>query len=131
MAKLPLSVLKISIIIFVPLVFGTGGKAIAQNYFGAIAYSAATGSHGYSFDYGSKEAAERAAVNACEQFAASGDCAPLVWFKNACGALAVANNGAAGSGWGSDRTLAERYALESCSDVGGGCRIVRWVCTTR
>jgi hypothetical protein len=105
--------------------------ALANDYYGAIAYSRSTGSHGYSYDYATSQAAELAALRGCESYSGTGDCQSLVVFQNACGALAQAANNAAGSGWGVDRTTAERYALESCSEVGSSCRVVRWVCTSR
>ena len=53
-----------------------------------------------------------------------------VWFRNACGALAVGADGY-GSGWGSSRKSAEGQALQSCRRYSGGCAVIRWVCTTR
>lgn len=103
--------------------------ALAQNYYGAIAYSEQTGSHGYSYDYSSQRGAESSAVGECERYSKSGDCQVLIWFRNACGALATASNGAYGSGWGVNRGVAEQYALQSCGS--SGCRVIRWVCTTR
>jgi serine/threonine-protein kinase len=113
----------------VPLVGFMSPQALAG--FGAIAYSDITKGHGYSYDYATRGDAERRALKECE-FASrmAGDCRVLVWFQNACGALATARNGAAGSGWGSTRPLAHRYAMQSCMNYGGrGCRVVRMVCT--
>ena len=53
-----------------------------------------------------------------------------VWFRNACGALAIGFDGY-GSGWGTSRKLAESYALQSCQRYSGGCWVVRWVCTSK
>lgn len=105
--------------------------AANQNYYGAIAYSTATGSHGYSYDYSTAQAAQNAALRYCENYSGTGDCKSLVVFKNACGALAQTPNNSAGSGWGVDRPTAESFALESCSQFGPHCKITRWVCTTR
>ena len=103
------------------------GEAAADNY-GAIAYSPGTGAHGWSIDYGSREAAESVALQNCRKHA--GDCTVPIWFRNACGALAVGPSGY-GSGWGTDRSLAERYAMQSCRKHGRNCQIRRWACTTR
>ena len=104
------------------------GTVAAQNNYGAIAYSPSTGAHGWSYDYGSRAAAEDVALSACRRHA--GDCLIPIWFRNACGALAVGSNGY-GSGWGSNRRLAENFALRSCRQRTGGCWIKRWACTTR
>ncbi len=101
------------------------------NNYGAIAYSSATGSHGYSYDYSTAQAAQNAALRYCENYSGTGDCKSLVVFKNACGALAQTPDNSAGSGWGVDRPTAESFALQSCSQFGPNCRITRWVCTSR
>lgn len=113
------------------LAFAHLPEARAQTYYGAITYSEATGTHGFSYDYSSRAGAESRAVNECENVSGRGDCFVLVWFRNACGALAESYDGAYGSGWGGDRAIAEQYALQSCSQYGRGCSITRWVCTTR
>lgn len=116
----------------VPAAMAVGAtQALAVDYYGAIAYSEATGSHGYSYDYTSQPAAENRAVQECEAYARSGDCQVLLWFRNACGALATAPNGAYGTGWGINRSIAEGYAVETCSAYGQGCVPIRWVCTSR
>ena len=103
-------------------------QAAAQDNYGAIAYSPSTGAPGWSFDYGSRAAAENVALASCRKHA--GDCVIPIWFRNACGALAVGSNGY-GSGWGTSRKLAESYALQTCRKNTGGCSIRRWACTTR
>jgi serine/threonine-protein kinase len=100
----------------------------AEEYFGAIAYSPSTRAHGWAYDYTSRKDAERRAMERCGRHAR--DCVLPVWFRNACGALAVGFDGY-GSGWGASRKLAETYAIQSCNRYSGGCEIVRWVCTTR
>ena len=84
------------------------------NRFGAIAYSPSTGVHGLSNDLGSQEEAEKAALNSCAQRAR--DCKVPLWFRNACGALAVGPNGF-GTGWGVDQGVAESYALKSAPNI--------------
>ncbi|MEZ5800215.1 MAG: DUF4189 domain-containing protein [Nitratireductor sp.] len=76
---------------------GGAGSACSKQ-FGAIAYSPNTGAHGYSYDYSSRGEAETYAMNECRKYA--GDCRVAIWFRNACGALAVGNIGGWGSGWG-------------------------------
>ena len=98
------------------------------NRYGAIAYSAATGAHGWSYDYASREEAERVALATCAQYAA--DCSVPLWFQNACGALAVGPAGF-GTGWAINQTLAETYAMGVCGQYSTNCAVRRWVCTTR
>ncbi|BAW97053.1 serine/threonine-protein kinase [[Synechococcus] sp. NIES-970] len=97
--------------------------------FGAIAFSEATGEYGYVIDVASQAEAEQAAVDDCEFFAESGDCRALVWFQNACGAIAMGPE-AYGSGWGADVATAEAAAVDVCSDFGSGCAVVDSICTT-
>lgn len=103
------------------------GAALADNY-GAIAYSQSTGSMGWSYDYASRRQAEDVALQNCRQHAS--DCHVPLWFRNACGAIAVGENGF-GTGWGTDRGLAESYALDTCRKYTSACSVRRWVCTTR
>ena len=99
-----------------------------EEYFGAIAYSPSTRAHGWAYDYASRADAERRALAKCSRHAH--DCFVPVWFRNACGALAIGFEGY-GTGWGASRKLAETYALQSCQRYSGGCRVVRWVCTSK
>ncbi|QCS48547.1 DUF4189 domain-containing protein [Picosynechococcus sp. PCC 11901] len=99
-------------------------------FFGAIAFSEATGEYGYVIDVPTQAEAEQAAVEDCEFFAASGDCQALVWFRNACGAIAMGPE-AYGSGWGADIESAEAAALDVCSDFGSGCEVVDSICTSQ
>ena len=104
------------------------GPAAARDNYGAIAYSPSTKADGWAYDYASRAAAEGAALSNCRQNA--GDCTVPIWFRNACGALAVGSNGY-GSGWGSNRRRAETYALSTCRKNTSGCSVKRWACTTR
>jgi uncharacterized protein DUF4189 len=100
----------------------------SEQYYGAIAYSPTNRAHGWAFDYPSRSAAERRALAQCGRHAK--DCTVPVWFRNACGALAVGLDGY-GSGWGSSRRSAEGQAVQSCRRYSGGCAVIRWVCTSR
>jgi hypothetical protein len=103
------------------------GPVLAQDYFGAIAYSQSTGAHGWAKDHPSRETAERAALSACAENA--NDCRPLFWFKNGCGALAVDASAKAGWGWGTTQKLADAEAVKACRKQAKGCKIRRQVCT--
>lgn len=102
------------------------GTQRSRNNFGAIAFSQASGSVGYSYDYASSDDAARSAVNSCGQ-----DCRVVIWFGNACGALAVGSGQAYGSGWAGTQNDAENIAMNSCSANTSNCRVVRWICTSR
>jgi serine/threonine-protein kinase len=102
--------------------------AAARDQYGAIAYSSSTGATGWAYNHRSRGAAEGAALANCRQHAS--DCTVPVWFRNACGAIAVGFDGY-GTGWGNNRQLAESYALKTCRDFTTGCLITRWVCTSR
>jgi len=129
MFKKVLQVLQVLVLIAFLLVI-SNQEVLAADYYGAIAYSPRTGSYGYSYDHYTQREAENAAHKACENYARSGDCEALVWFKNACGALAVGDSGY-GSGWGTDRYTAESYAINSCSKYSGNCKVIHWNCTTQ
>jgi serine/threonine-protein kinase len=112
----------------VPMV-AVSAAASAEDLYGSIAWSRSTQDKGYAWNYSNRAEAERRAVDECNSVSGSSDCTALVWFRNACGSIAESRDNSAGTGWGSTRALAERYALESCSGVGQGCTITRTVCT--
>lgn len=103
--------------------------AFAQNYFGAIAYSPKTGAHGWAKDHPSREAAERAALAGCRKYA--NDCRGVVWFRNACGALATGLKREYGSAWGETQAAADSEALKLCAKYSKTCTIKQRVCTAR
>ena len=85
----------ISVVSFVAIVVAAFSLYPAEaraDLYGAIAYSSSTGRYGHSYDFGSRSEAEDYARSKC----GSGDCAIKVWFKNACGALAVGRRGGTG-----------------------------------
>lgn len=93
--------------------------------FGAIAYSSSTGKTGNSWNYSRSADAHNAALASCDQ----DDCKVAIWFKNACGALAVGNNGCWEAHWGVSRSDAENKSLNSCSQRCSDCKIISWACT--
>lgn len=105
-------------------------SASAQDYFGAIAFGTQNGAYGYSYNYSDRNQAEQKAISQCQDHGGNG-CQVAVWFRNACGALARSGTTGYGSGWGSNRNLAEQYAMESCGKHNSSCSIVEVVCTDR
>jgi hypothetical protein len=102
-------------------------EGAAYDNYGAIAYSKNTGAWGTSYNFSTRSAAESHALRRCGR----GDCRIIVWFKNACGALAVGDNGAFGWGWAGSRATAEAIALTECSARARGCHVRCWACTDR
>ncbi|APB33310.1 serine/threonine protein kinase [Gloeomargarita lithophora Alchichica-D10] len=98
--------------------------------FGAIAYNNEDGSYGYGFNFTDRAGAEARAIQECARVAQGKTCEVLVWFQNACGALAKDGRNNAGSGWGDTRALAQEKAVASCRTVGGAdCAVVETVCS--
>ncbi|MFS8048581.1 DUF4189 domain-containing protein [Rhizobium sp. BR 314] len=95
--------------------------------FGALAYSRSTGSYGSSHNYSTRADAEDEALSNCSSYA--DDCRIVVYFRNACGALAVGSRRGFGYGWSARRGEARYTALANCRENDRGCRIVNWTCS--
>lgn len=111
------------------LAFGLGVApqgAAAQSY-AAIAYSPPTGQWGWARNYRSRAGAENAAMAQCRGAAGRG-CRVVIWFRNACGALATGPRGY-GSGWASRQAQANANALASCRQHSRNCQVRVRVCT--
>ena len=106
-----------------------GTEARAQDAYGAIAFSQSTGAHGYSYDYGSRAAAEQAAMAGCRKH--GGGCKVVTWVKNGCTALAVGSRRGYGTAWAANQNVAQRAAVANCARHDGNCSVLRWVCTRR
>lgn len=117
------TVSKLKWVLVMVMVFATASQA--RDYYGAISYSSSTGYYGYSYDYSSKWQAIRTARRKC----GARDCVDALWFRNACGALALAGRGGYGTGWGTTRSRARREALRSCHRYNRSCYIQKVVCT--
>ena len=115
------------------LLFGTlalmsyTAAAVADDHYGAIAYSTDNGKYGYTYDYGTLASAEADALRNCS----AASCQVVLWFKNSCGALAIGNGYAYGAAWANNRGDAETSAMTFCSQNGTGCNIAQWVCTSQ
>jgi hypothetical protein len=104
----------------------SGSMASAENHrFGAIAYSKSTGRFGSSWQVPNQFDAEERAVSACNR----PDCRPVVWFKNGCGALARARNGAIVYAWSGSITDAKLRASNRCTAQWGSCKLICSVCS--
>jgi serine/threonine-protein kinase len=109
---------------------GSYANCSARNYFGAIAYSTTSGAYGYSYDYPTRSEAEARAISECRTRGSG--CEVVIWYRNACGALATAPNGARGWAWAATRKKAQNSALEYCRNHGGDdCGVLCWSCATR
>ncbi len=117
----------------------SAGASPPNKDWGALAFSSPHASiFGWAVDYSSKEAAERAALDACNSKEARANghrsCRVHEWFHGECGALAVhpAADGTVDKyGWAhaASRSAAELAAMQACQSNGGtACRIEVWAC---
>lgn len=106
------------------LISNTVFAQLPDNY-GAIAITPDGESWGYSFDYPTREQAEKRALEEC----GLSNCRVQVWFKNACGAVARNEEGKLGWAWADTRKQAEAEAVAACGT--GTCQVHTWACTTR
>jgi serine/threonine-protein kinase len=95
--------------------------------FGAIAFSSQSGAHGYSHNYSSRAGAEQRALSGCRNNGRG--CRVVIYFHDACGALAVGDGNGSGYSWGASRREAERRALSNCNGYTSSCEVVRWICS--
>lgn len=98
---------------------------IDEDSYAAIAYSPSTGQYRCAYNYGSRGAAERAAVAACK----ASDARIVCWVNNGFCALALGDErGCWGVGWsygdGASTREATGNALEECRKRTSGARIV-------
>jgi serine/threonine-protein kinase len=98
--------------------------ALAQNW-GSIAYSPSSQTAGRSYNWPSQEDAEISALNYCGR----SDCEYAISFQNACGAVAVGDNGGWAGGWDYDDASAQLAAIANCSAYDVGCDVVSWQCS--
>jgi hypothetical protein len=109
--------------------FVWASDAAARDYYGAIAYSNTTGAYGYSYDYASRGQAEERSMAECTKRGSG--CKVVLWFRNACGALATGRNFGYGFAWATTRGESEQVALRYCGKYTSECKVAAWVCTTR
>jgi len=103
-------------------------------YYGAIAISVDQ-AYGYSYDYATRRAAKRSALNRCERHT-SRQCFVTVWVRNGCAATAVKVNSrgfVTQWAWGLGfrrhaKAKAKRHAL---AELSRPRFVLAWVCTTR
>src|SRR4051812_29540671 len=107
-----------AVVIVVLLSLAWSRGASAADHYGAIAFSQDSGNVGYAYDYASRAAAEERAVEEC-----GSGCEVVVWFRNACGALATGDDNGYGSGWATSRGEAEKIALSGCNDNVKNCSV--------
>ena len=114
--------------ISVAIVAAGAGVAVAADNYGAIAYSTSSGAYGYSFDAKTKGEAQRLALRECRKQGRG--CKDTIWFKNACGSIAIGKSGW-GASWGKTKREAWAKARKQCRTETSRCKVKRWVCTTR
>ena len=118
----------------VPAPVGVGASVSAYgDLYGAIALAMSGGAVGWSYDYGTKGAAFRRALNACRAHSDyPWSCEKIVWVLNGCAAVAVSwsGNDIYSYGWGIARSKRVAYwrALDKC---GPDCVKRAYTCTAR
>jgi serine/threonine-protein kinase len=101
-------------------------SASAQDNYAAFAFSTDSGALGWGDDYDSRSGAEEEAMARC------GDgCEIVLWFRNACGAIATSSDHSYGTGWADGRREAEAIAMRGCRARADECSVEHWLCTTR
>lgn len=119
-----------AIVLFAALVAGlvasqvqAEGIYINSYSYAAVAYSPSTGEMHYSYNYGSRAAAERAALARCS----ASDAKIVCWVNDGFCALAIADDGSYNTGWswgsGASNTDAIYYAREDFRKEGKNARI--------
>ena len=104
--------------------------ASAQSRYGSIVFSQESGGRyawGMAWSYNSLSAARNRAVGECRRRGGR-NCREIVWFRDACGALAIGDNNGYGSGWGTSPSIAQRYAMSTCRSANRNCRIADTRC---
>lgn len=92
---------------------------------GSVVANPNTTAYGYAYNYVSGRAANNAAQANCP-----GNCGLYVIFRNACGAIAIGNNGVYGWAWNRSRARAKAAAVGNCQRYGSGCQLRVWGCTS-
>jgi hypothetical protein len=105
--------------------------ALAADSYGAIAYSQPSDNLAVVYGYDSRSGAETGARAACAKDTVdSSTCEVALWFQNACGAFAKADDGSWGTGWGTSIAIAETWARDTCQQhTTQGCKVEAVICT--
>lgn len=115
------------LIVAATLLAAATAGAWADNYHGAISVSPSSGATGWGYDFGSSEDAAEASMRNCSRYA--DDCQLAALFANGCGVI-VSNSELYVGDSSPSKEDATRAAMVRCLIRGGGCSLVRWVCTT-
>lgn len=117
----------------VAVLFMISGPAVAEESYGAIAYSPEADNSAAAADKATRAEAEAAALKSCREATKSNpdSCQSALWFKDACGALVRDAKGSAwGTGWGDTQKIATNWASGVCQQFGGSyCKLVVAVCS--
>ena len=95
--------------------------------YGAIAFSQSSKAYGHSWNYQTRWDAEQRAINECSTRGYG--CKAVMWFRNACGALALAPRGGYGAAWDTNKYVAQQKAMTECYNHNNSCYIQLSFCT--
>lgn len=106
--------------------YGASYYYVGNNY-GSISYSTTTGAYGWSVNWSDPYTARSVSMRGCR----AADCREVMWFANACGALANSETDKKvfGWAWNTYGSLAEQTAMDECSRGARDCRIIVSLCT--
>ena len=113
-----------------PLVIALAMTAFVSPAFagyGAIAYSQGSNAYGQSWNFQTRWEAEERAMSECS-YRGYG-CKVVMWFRNACGALALAPGGGYGAAWGNSKYVAQQKAMNACYGDNQSCDLEISFCT--
>lgn len=103
------------------------GNTFQWSTYGAISYSPATGSVGYSHSAVTLVQAQSTAHGYC----GVADCRTVVWVQGGCASAAVDQlSGQIGWAYAANRTVAVNAALQACQNrSGANCESLAWTCS--
>lgn len=99
--------------------------ARGQHLYGAFAVSTATGDVGWAINSSTQSGAESLARSKC----GASSCAGVLWFRNACGALAQSQNDSSW-GWAWSTTRQEAITKAFGYVTGGNPKVIVAKCTS-
>ena len=108
------------------IMLASPGSALA-GYYAAIAFSQDTGASGSAWNYEAKWQAENRALRECSKHGRG--CKVVLWFRNACGALATSPGNGYGTQWNSGEYGARSGALRECRKYNRTCSIETSFCS--
>ena len=109
----------------------TPDTVYAEDAYGSITFEQLKNGNwasGMSWGFSNRSDALSRAQAECRNQGAR-NCVEVLWFRNACGSLAVGGGNGYGTGWGNTGAIAEDYAMRACRDHNSNCQIIQTECS--